>query len=356
MVAWKETILAAEELNVQRGRAHTLTTSRKRSEKAALDVAMEPFHPAVRDWFTSVFHTPTRAQELGWPAIARGDWTLIFAPTGSGKTLTAFLWALDRLMFAERPAKDRRCRVVYISPLKALAVDVERNLRAPLTGIANLASERGEPYVLPSISIRTGDTPQSERARFLRDPADILITTPESIYLMLTSNVRDVLRGVETIIVDEVHALVPNKRGAHLALSLERLSRLAEKTPQRIGLSATQNPLEEVAKYLGGLGPGSAVRGRRRQETSRETARPRDRATPSSHHHRHRREKKQLSFTSKSPSRRWPSSMSLRATTSRAVRPDRGPRLDLACHPSAAAGADPRAPLDADLRQLAPSG
>jgi Lhr-like helicases len=219
---------------------------------------MAPFHPAVRDWFTRVFHSPTRAQDLGWPAIARGDWTLILAPTGSGKTLTAFLWALDRLMFAPQPAKDRRCRVVYISPLKALAVDVERNLRAPLIGIANLAAERGEPYVLPSIAIRTGDTPQAERARFLRDPADILITTPESIYLMLTSNVRDVLRGVETIIVDEVHALVPNKRGAHLALSLERLARLAEKTPQRIGLSATQNPLEEVAKYLGGFsGVGS---------------------------------------------------------------------------------------------------
>ncbi len=215
---------------------------------------MAPFHPAVRDWFTNVFRTPTRAQELGWPAIARGDWTLIFAPTGSGKTLTAFLWALDRLMFAPRPEKERRCRVVYISPLKALAVDVERNLRAPLAGIANLASERGESFVLPSIAIRTGDTPQNERARFLRDPADILITTPESIYLMLTSNARDVLRGVETIIIDEVHALVPNKRGAHLALSLERLQRAADKTPQRIGLSATQNPLEEVAKYLGGFG------------------------------------------------------------------------------------------------------
>jgi ATP-dependent Lhr-like helicase len=212
---------------------------------------MSQFHPAVRDWFSGVFHTPTRAQELGWPAIARGDWTLIFAPTGSGKTLTAFLWALDRLMFAPRPPKERRCRVVYISPLKALAVDVERNLRAPLTGIANLASERGEPFELPSIAIRSGDTPQADRARFLRDPADILITTPESIYLMLTSNVRDMLRGVETIIVDEVHALVPNKRGAHLALSLERLSRLADKEPQRIGLSATQNPLEEVARYLG---------------------------------------------------------------------------------------------------------
>jgi ATP-dependent Lhr-like helicase len=212
---------------------------------------MSQFHPAVRDWFSGVFHTPTRAQELGWPAIARGDWTLIFAPTGSGKTLTAFLWALDRLMFAPRPPKERRCRVVYISPLKALAVDVERNLRAPLTGIANLASERGEAFELPSIAIRSGDTPQADRARFLRDPADILITTPESIYLMLTSNVREMLRGVETIIVDEVHALVPNKRGAHLALSLERLSRLADKEPQRIGLSATQNPLEEVARYLG---------------------------------------------------------------------------------------------------------
>src|SRR2546430_6854228 len=127
--------------------------------------ALSAFHPEIRDWFTSSFRTPTRAQGLGWPAIANGDSTLIFAPTGSGKTLTAFLWALDRLMFAERPAKERRCRVVYISPLKALAVDVERNLRAPLTGIANLASERGESFVLPSIAIRTGDTPQGERAR-----------------------------------------------------------------------------------------------------------------------------------------------------------------------------------------------
>jgi len=249
VVAWRETILAAEELNVQRSRK---VERLKRNENEPAGEAMQPFHPAVRDWFTSVFHTPTKAQAMGWPAIARGDWTLIFAPTGSGKTLTAFLWALDRLMFAPRPPKERRCRVIYISPLKALAVDVERNLRAPLTGIANLAAERGEEFVLPSISIRSGDTPPADRARFLRDPADILITTPESIYLMLTSNVREVLRGVETIIVDEVHALVPNKRGAHLALSLERLSRLADKPPQRIGLSATQNPLEEVAKYLSG--------------------------------------------------------------------------------------------------------
>jgi ATP-dependent helicase Lhr and Lhr-like helicase len=151
-------------------------------------------------------------------------------------------------MFAPRPPKERRCRVLYISPLKALAVDVERNLRAPLAGIANIATD----VTMPSIAIRTGDTPPSERARFLRDPADILITTPESIYLMLTSNARETLRGVDTVIVDEIHALVPNKRGAHLALSLERLARITDKPPQRIGLSATQRPLEEVARYLGG--------------------------------------------------------------------------------------------------------
>jgi ATP-dependent Lhr-like helicase len=209
----------------------------------------------VRNWFTQSFRAPTRAQGLGWPAIASGDWTLIFAPTGSGKTLTAFLWALDRLMFTPRPAKERRCRVVYVSPLKALAVDVERNLRAPLAGIANVATD----YVMPAIAIRTGDTPQSERARFNRDPADILITTPESLYLMLTSNAREMLRGVETVIIDEIHALVPNKRGAHLALSIERLAMLCEKPPQRIGLSATQRPLEEVARFLGGADASSAL-------------------------------------------------------------------------------------------------
>src|SRR5881394_293972 len=214
---------------------------------------LAPFHPAVSEWFHRSFPAPTRAQELGWPAIARGERTLIFAPTGSGKTLTAFLWALERLMFAPQPPKERRCRVVYISPLKALAVDVERNLRAPLAGIANLAAERGEPFTAPSIAIRTGDTPSNERSRFLRDPTDILITTPESIYLMLTSNARELLRGVETVIIDEIHALVPNKRGAHLALSLERLARLTDAPPQRIGLSATQRPLEEVARFLGGF-------------------------------------------------------------------------------------------------------
>ena len=217
--------------------------------------ALATFHPAASEWFTAAFHTPTRAQELGWPAIANGDWTLITAPTGSGKTLTAFLWALNGLMFSPRPEKAQRCRVVYISPLKALAVDVERNLRAPLAGIANVAAARGDEFVMPEIAIRTGDTPQQDRARFNRDPADILITTPESLYLMLTSNAREVLRGVETMIIDEIHALVPNKRGAHLALSLERLARLCEREPQRIGLSATQRPLEEVARFLGGCTP-----------------------------------------------------------------------------------------------------
>ncbi|HEX9482955.1 MAG TPA: DEAD/DEAH box helicase, partial [Gemmatimonadaceae bacterium] len=229
-----------------------------------MTTSLDPFHSAVRDWFSASFPEPTKAQALGWPAIARGDWTLIFAPTGSGKTLTAFLWALDRLMFAPVPEeKSRRCRVVYISPLKALAVDVERNLRMPLAGIASLANELGIPFTLPRISIRTGDTPPKERARFLREPADILITTPESVYLMLTSSARELLRGVQTVIIDEIHALVPNKRGAHLALSLERLARGCDAPPQRIGLSATQRPLEEVARFLGGCIPeqhGPAIR------------------------------------------------------------------------------------------------
>jgi ATP-dependent helicase Lhr and Lhr-like helicase len=210
------------------------------------------FHPAVRAWFEASFEAPTRPQTLGWPAIARGESTLILAPTGSGKTLTAFLWCLDRLMFAPLPDKHRRCRVLYVSPLKALAVDVERNLRAPLAGISRVAASRGDAHVQPTITVRTGDTPAAERARFLREPSDILITTPESLYLLLTSNARESLRSVDTVIVDEIHALVPTKRGAHLMLSLERLAAFAAAPPQRIGLSATQRPLDEVARFLAG--------------------------------------------------------------------------------------------------------
>jgi ATP-dependent helicase Lhr and Lhr-like helicase len=217
----------------------------------------------VREWFTRSFDAPTRPQILGWPAIARGDSTLILSPTGSGKTLTAFLWCLDRLMFSRVPPKASRCRVLYISPLKALAVDVERNLRVPLDGIGQVAEQRGDSFVRPVISIRTGDTPQSERAKFQREPADILITTPESLYLLLTSNAREALRSVDTVIIDEIHALVPTKRGAHLMLSLERLNAICASTPQRVGLSATQRPLDEVARFLGGVVGGRPSQGRR---------------------------------------------------------------------------------------------
>lgn len=213
------------------------------------------FHPVTAEWFRAVFDAPTAPQRLGWPVIARGESALILAPTGTGKTLTAFLWCLDRLMLhTADPARPRRgTRIVYVSPLKALAVDVERNLRSPLAGIANMARRRGVSFHEPLISVRTGDTPQRERARFRRQPADILITTPESLYLLLTSQAADALRSVDTVIVDEIHALVPTKRGAHLALTLERLQALVKKPIQRIGLSATQRPLDEVAHFLGGV-------------------------------------------------------------------------------------------------------
>ena len=212
---------------------------------------LEVFHPVTAAWFRGAFDRPTAPQSMGWPAIARGENTLIFAPTGTGKTLTAFLWCLDRLMLHDAP-EERGCRILYISPLKSLAVDVERNLRTPLAGIADLAARRGVPVHRPEISVRTGDTPQRERSRFRRMPTDILITTPESLYLLLTSEAAAALRTIETVIIDEIHALVPTKRGAHLALSLERLQAIARKPLQRIGLSATQRPLEEVAHFLAG--------------------------------------------------------------------------------------------------------
>ena len=218
-----------------------------------------PFHPAVEAWFREAFGEPTPAQARAWPPIARGESTLVFAPTGSGKTLAAFLACLDRLMFAPVPARGARCRVLYVSPIKALAVDVERNLRAPIAGISRTAAARGDAHVVPAVAIRTGDTPAAERARFTREPADILITTPESLYLLLTSRARETLRSVETVIVDEIHALVPTKRGAHLALSLERLAALAGRPLQRIGLSATERSVDEVSRFLGGAGASPAA-------------------------------------------------------------------------------------------------
>jgi ATP-dependent helicase Lhr and Lhr-like helicase len=229
-----------------------LVKTNKRAPAVSTKNPLDLFHPAVRDWFEAVFPAPTSPQLEGWPAIARGESTLILAPTGTGKTLAAFLWCINRIMFTPVPANAQRCRVLYISPIKALAVDVERNLRAPLIGIAQAAQRLGHPYHEPSVSIRTGDTPQAERARFARHPADILITTPESLYLLLTSNAREVLRSIEVVVIDEIHALVPGKRGSHLALSVERLQHLVGHPIQRIGLSATQRPLEEVARYLGG--------------------------------------------------------------------------------------------------------
>jgi len=233
------------------------------------DLGLAGFSEATRAWFDSAFAEPTPAQALAWQSIGKGDNTLVIAPTGSGKTLAAFLWAIDRLASEPAPADARRrCRVLYISPLKALAVDVERNLRSPLTGVRHAARRLGLTEPDLKVAVRTGDTTADERRKIATRPPDILITTPESLFLMLTSQARESLRGVETVIVDEVHALAGGKRGAHLALSLERLDALrtsadSDSAPvrpaQRIGLSATVRPPEEVATYLGGALPVTIV-------------------------------------------------------------------------------------------------
>lgn len=218
---------------------------------------LDLFTPAASTWFRESFASPTEAQALAWPAIASGRDILLVAPTGSGKTLAAFLGALDRLARDPVPEPARRLRVLYVSPLKALAADIERNLQSPLVGLRQAAHRLGLPIPDIRTAVRTGDTPAAERRRFPKAPPDILITTPESLFLLLTSSAREALRSLDTVIVDEVHALVPTKRGAHLALSLERLEALLPQRARRIGLSATVNPIEEAARFL--VGPGRPV-------------------------------------------------------------------------------------------------
>lgn len=240
---------------------------------AATADSLEHFAPATRAWFGSAFPSPTVVQAAAWAAIGDGQNALVIAPTGSGKTLAAFMHAIDQL-FREREgegeaqdgaaasvakAAKAATRILYISPIKALGTDVQRNLSIPLQGITAQRKRRGDPPVEITVGMRTGDTPPAERARLLRRPPDILITTPESLYLMLTSKARETLRGVRTVIVDEVHAVAGGKRGAHLALSLERLDALLSAPAQRVGLSATVRPAERVAQFLGGLRPVAVV-------------------------------------------------------------------------------------------------
>tara|TARA_Y100001934_G_scaffold279502_3_gene383509 strand:+ start:3884 stop:8452 length:4569 start_codon:yes stop_codon:yes gene_type:complete len=217
----------------------------------ATDTPLAPFSAPVRHWFERAFPAPTDVQASGWPAIADGRNALLLAPTGSGKTLAAFLWAINRVV-SDGAQAQVGIQVVYVSPLKALVYDIERNLTAPLVGIQRSAERLDEDITLPRVDVRTGDTPQNERRRQARDPGEILVTTPESLYLLLGSKAAVHFQSVHTVIVDEVHALASTKRGAHLSLSLERLEQLTDVTPQRIGLSATVSPQEVAAHFLCG--------------------------------------------------------------------------------------------------------
>ena len=224
-----------------------------------MGTSLDLFAPATRDWFRATFAEPTQVQDRGWQEVAAGRHVLMAAPTGSGKTLAAFLWCLDRLITEPVPPEAERCRVLYVSPLKALAHDVDRNLRSPLVGIRHQIEAQGQVAPEISVAIRTGDTPSDVRRSMERHPPDILITTPESLFLILTSAARKILASVRWLIVDEIHSVAATKRGSHLALSLERLCAVTRTEPQRIGLSATQRPLEEVARFLGGTGRDVAI-------------------------------------------------------------------------------------------------
>src|SRR5688572_8030990 len=215
-------------------------------------MSLSHFHPLVQQWFTTELGVPTAAQARGWESIRAGRHTLIAAPTGSGKTLAAFLSALDEL-FCEGLGHDLpdEVRVLYVSPLKALSADIHKNLAEPREAIGRLAAANGLPAPRITAAVRTGDTTSSERAAMIRTPPHILVTTPESLYLLLTADrSREMLRTVRTVIVDEIHAVIGSRRGAHLALTLERLAAVAGHPLQRIGLSATQTPIEEVARFL----------------------------------------------------------------------------------------------------------
>src|SRR4029453_165670 len=293
------------------------------------------FSALTRGWFEGAFAAPTQAQVGAWDALASDQDVLVVAPTGSGKTLAAFLSAIDRLATAPPVPERERLRVLYISPLKALAADIERNLRSPLAGLRAAAARLDAPLPDITVGMRTGDTPADVRRRFPAHPPDILITTPESLFLLLTSRAREALTYVDTVIVDEVHSVVATKRGAHLALSLERLDELLDRPARRIGLSATVRPLDEVARFLGGPRPVTVLAPPSGKALDPSVGVPAA-GSPGGGHGRHRR--------------------ALRRPGQRVGLGRARPLLDLAPHRRAAGRADPGPPLDHRVRQLPPPG